>query len=105
MKRFYLFLLLFLFTLTGCKSSILDDPTTVIQFSVPEDSYVNLTIENNYNTIIKTFYSGEEKDAGTYQVTFDANNLAEGVYYYTVELRGVNSNFYSKTTRYLLLIK
>ena len=46
----------------------------------------------------------EVQMAGYYQVSFEINNLAEGIYYYTLELKG-ESGSYSKTTKNMLLIK
>jgi len=90
--------------IAGCKSSILTDPTTTINYSVPVTSHVKLTVENNYNTLIATLVDTVESP-GAHRVFFDANSIAEGVYYYTIELKGVNNNFYLKTTKTMLLVK
>jgi len=87
----------------GCNSSIVDDPATTIQYSVPERSQVKLYVENSYDTIIATLVD-EVQMAGYYQVSFEINNLAEGIYFYTLELKG-ESGSYSKTTKNMLLIK
>ncbi len=50
MKLLSLTTLVLVIILFGCKSSILDDPSTIIRYSVPEISMVKLTIENSYNT-------------------------------------------------------
>lgn len=100
LKKFILFILFFLF---GCNSSILDDPSISIRFQVHEDSYVKLSIINSYDTLIAILVD-EEKSAGVYEVNFDANDLAEGVYFYTIELRG-NDGSFSKSTKQILLIK
>ena len=47
----------------------------------------------------------KEQNAGIYEINFDASNLPEGAYFYTIELKGVNSTYYSKTTKNLLLVK
>jgi hypothetical protein len=98
--------LLFLITLSlnGCRSSILDDPSTVIYYQIPEMSHVTLTIENNYNTVIAT---PVDKDlaAGNYAFSFNASNLLAGVYFYTIECKGINNNYYYKSTKKMLLIK
>jgi hypothetical protein len=104
MKVFYLTTLILAVILFGCKSSILDDPSLRIKYSVPENSMVKLIIENSYNTIILTLVD-KEQNAGVYSVNFDASDLPEGVYFYTVELKGINSDYYSKTTKQLLLVK
>ncbi len=104
MKIFSFKTFLFALVLFGCKSSILDDPSIGIRYSVPEKSMVKLTIENSYNTVILTPVD-KEQIAGVYEVNFDASNFSEGVYFYTIELKGVNSTYYSKTTKNLLLVK
>jgi hypothetical protein len=98
--------ILFIFSLInfiGCNSSILDDPSTSIEFSVSELSYVKLTVENSYDTNIATLID-EELAAGRYSVNFDTSNLAEGIYFYTLELRGVSGSYF-KRTKFMLLIK
>jgi hypothetical protein len=100
LKILFIFSLLFLI---GCNSSILDDPSVTILYRITEESYVNLIVENSYDTQIATLVD-EKQSAGYYQVSFDASNLAEGIYFYTLELTG-ESGDYSKTTKHLLLIK
>jgi hypothetical protein len=90
--------------LSGCRSSILDDPSTSIDYQIPEDSHVILTVENNYNTVIATPVN-KDLTAGTYEVNLDSFHLLAGVYFYTIEARGTNSNYYYKSTKKLLLVK
>lgn len=104
MKKLKYFLLLALFIFSGCKSSILDDPSTVISYSIPERSHVKLTVENSYNTIIAILVN-EEMNSGTYMINFITDNLAEGIYFYTLEAKGIENNSYYKNTRNLLLVK
>ena len=103
MKTVKIFINIAMLLLISCNSSILDDPSTVIKFTVPETGHVKLEVENSYNTLIATLVD-EEKSPGVYEVSFDASNLAEGIYFYTLELRG-ESGSYSKSTKHLLLIK
>lgn len=104
MKIVYLLLSLSLILLISCNSSIVDDPSISIKYSVPERSYVKLIVENSYKTLIATLVD-EEQNAGAHQVSFDANELAEGIYFYTIEMKGTDSNFYSSMTKYMVLIK
>lgn len=90
--------------LISCNSSILDDPSTSINYTVPVKSKVKLTVENSYNTIVATLVD-EEQEPGYHNVRFDATNLAEGVYFYTLEMKGINDKSYFKTTRSMLLVK
>ena len=97
-------LILLAFVLAGCRSSILDDPTTTIQYSVAEPSHVKMTIENSYNTVIATPVD-EDQQAGIHGVAVSLSGLTEGIYFYTVERKGLRSNYYLKTTSQLLLLK
>ena len=99
-KIIFIFILIILF---GCNSSIVDDPSTIITYKVEETSQVKLVVLNSYDTEITTLVD-EEQPAATYQVSFNSSNLAEGIYFYTLELKG-ESGSYSKLTRQLLLIK
>jgi hypothetical protein len=91
-------------TMIGCKSSILEDPTTVINYSVPQASHVKLTVENSYNTLIATLVD-KQQQSGYYAVNMDMSNLPEGIYFYTIECKGINNGYYSKITRQILLVK
>jgi uncharacterized protein YcfL len=102
MKK-YLVLIVLTFLTIGCNSSMVDDPAATIKFSVPETSHVKLFVENSYDTIVAKLVD-EVKQAGVYEAAFDINNLAEGIYFYTLELKG-ESGSYSKTTKNIILIK
>lgn len=102
MKNILVILIVFLFI--GCESSSLVDPTAVIEYSIEQKSHVKLVVENSYDTVIKVLFDGEN-NAGKYAINFEVTNLAEGVYFYTVEAKGVESDYYYKTTEYLLLVK
>ena len=90
--------------LAGCNSSLLVDPTTTISYSIDVRSHVTVTIGNSYNTTIATL-TDEDMDPGIHTAGFNGSNLAEGIYFYTIEIKGIQSNYYSKTTKYILLVK
>lgn len=104
MKKYLLFLVLISLASIQCNSSILDDPSTVISYSIPEPSHVKLTIENSYNTTIATLVD-QDRAAGPYQISYSTSNLLEGIYFYTLEVKGLNTQYYSKQTNYLILVK
>lgn len=56
------------------------NPVTYIRFQIPERSNIKLTIYNILGEQIKTLLD-EEKDRGSYEVTFDAGNLSSGIYF------------------------
>ena len=92
--------------MAGCRSSILDDPSLTIPYSVAEPSHVTVTIENSYNTVVATLVDAD-RQPGLYHVSFDAGGLQEGIYFYTIECRGLSltSNYHAKSTNKILLLK
>jgi hypothetical protein len=57
------------------------NPSTTIEYSVATTGKVELAIYNVQGQKISTLVSGN-KTAGSYKTTFDASNLASGVYFY-----------------------
>lgn len=74
------------------------NPTTRIDFSIPNSGLVNLTIFNLLGEKITELIS-EWKPAGKYSIDFDAHNFASGTYFYL--LRSGNNVI----TKKMLLIK
>jgi len=60
------------------------NPTTVISYSLPKAGFVTLKVYNEIGQEITTLVKGY-KAASTYQITFDASKLANGVYIYTLK--------------------
>jgi hypothetical protein len=60
------------------------NPNTIISYSLPSASYVNLIIYNILGQSVKTLDSGY-KNAGKYSITFNAANLPSGIYFYKLE--------------------
>ena len=64
------------------------NPSTIIKYSVPKESFVTLRIYNLLGEEITTLVSGE-KSPGVYKVRFDANinsnSLQSGVYFYRLQ--------------------
>jgi hypothetical protein len=57
------------------------NPTTLIQFSIPQTSKINLKIFDALGRVVITLAEGP-RQPGVYQVLFDASHLASGIYYY-----------------------
>ena len=74
------------------------NPSTTIKFELNKASKVNLSIFNLLGEKIATIIN-DHKPAGTYEVNFTANNLASGLYFYTL----TTPNF--AATRKMVLIK
>jgi hypothetical protein len=73
------------------------NPSTMISYSVPVSGLVVLRIYNAVGKEICTLVN-ENKSAGSYSVTFSADNLPSGVYFYTIR-----AGAYSATKKMLLL--
>lgn len=73
------------------------NPTTQINYSIPKDGYVTLTIYDALGKEVSVLENGN-KSAGSYSFTFDANNLASGMYFYTIR-----ANNFIQTKKMLLM--
>ncbi len=73
------------------------NPTTVIKYSLPTESFVTLKVFDVMGNEVKTLVN-EKKSAGSYNVNFNAANLAAGLYVY--QLR--TENFVSSKKMMLL---
>ncbi len=76
------------------------NPTTVINFALPYNSFVSLKVYNSLGQEVSTLVN-ETKQAGSYKVNFNASGLSSGVYYYI--LRAGNNNEFVKSNKMILL--
>lgn len=60
------------------------NPSTKIKYSIPQSSYVKLTVYNSLGQEIEVLVN-EFKNAGTYDLTWNASNLSSGVYIYSIQ--------------------
>lgn len=60
------------------------NPSTTIQYSIVKENFTTLEIINESGVILDKIIS-EVKRAGTYKVSFNANNLPTGIYYYRLK--------------------
>jgi predicted secreted protein len=73
------------------------NPRTKIKYSIPNTSYVLIKIYDILGNKIETLVN-EEKPTGTYEITWNAENLPSGVYFYRL-----NVNNYSSVKKMILL--
>ncbi|MBA4310536.1 MAG: hypothetical protein C0425_09400, partial [Chlorobiaceae bacterium] len=57
---------------------------TTITFSLPSNQNVSLKIYNIMGEVVATLIDGFHK-AGSFDVEFNASNLASGIYFYTLQ--------------------
>ncbi|MGD8413410.1 MAG: DUF4397 domain-containing protein [Candidatus Latescibacterota bacterium] len=58
------------------------NPTTTIGFTLAEPASVTLSVFNAKGQLVKRLMAGEQMDIGPHSVSFEANDLASGVYFY-----------------------
>ena len=58
--------------------------STVINYSLPQQSVVSLVVYNALGEVVQTLVSGTV-DAGLHQAQFDGTHLPSGTYYYTLK--------------------
>ncbi len=78
------------------------NPLTTIDFALPVDANVNLSIYNSIGEhvrdIINAFYS-----AGNYKINFDASTFASGIYLYRLNAVKLNGTFLSNTKKLTIM--
>ncbi|RME58567.1 T9SS C-terminal target domain-containing protein [Candidatus Parcubacteria bacterium] len=74
------------------------NPATTIRFQLPQSGFVSLKVYDLTGREVAVLVN-EQKPAGTYQVNFDAGQLASGVYFYRLQA----GNF--QQTRKMLLMR
>ena len=74
------------------------NPITNIEFSLKENGYVRLMVYNTLGQVVQTLVD-DYLNAGRHKVTFDARNLASGVYIYKIDVNGFTD------TKKIILLK
>ncbi|KAF0141813.1 MAG: Bilirubin oxidase [Stygiobacter sp.] len=73
------------------------NPSTKIKYSLHINSHVKLTVFDELGRVVTSLIN-EEKNAGTYEVDFNASNLSSGVYFYQL-----NTTNYVETKKFVLM--
>ena len=74
------------------------NPSTVINYNIPQNSFVTLKVYDVIGNEVATLVN-QTQSAGKYEVRFDASNLSNGVYMYSIK----TDNFTS--TKKMILMK
>lgn len=61
------------------------NPTTMISFSIPQQSAVTLKVYDMTGKLIANLISNETRTEGTYSYEFDGSRLASGIYFYKLD--------------------
>jgi hypothetical protein len=73
------------------------NPTTTIRFAIPEDNFVSIKLYDVLGNEVITLVN-EQKQAGRYEMLFNASNIASGVYYYQI-----SSGSFTQTRKLMLM--
>ena len=73
------------------------NPSTTIKFVIPKSSFVNLAVYDVLGKEVATLVN-EEKPAGSYKVTWNADRLSSGVYFFQLK-----ASSYVETKKMILL--
>ncbi len=60
------------------------NPTTKISYSIPQSGFVQLNVYDALGNVVKTLVN-ESKDAGYYDIEFNASGLTSGIYFYQIK--------------------
>ena len=74
------------------------NPTTTIRFDIPERTTVELAVFNILGQKVKTLIANETRNPGRYEISFNGNYLASGVYIYRLTTQN-----YSQSRKMLLI--
>jgi hypothetical protein len=71
------------------------NPSTTIQYDLPENGKVNLAIYNTLGEQVANLVDSRQ-EAGSYELRWNASNLASGVYFYRLHVEGVKGFMMTK---------
>jgi len=80
------------------------NPSTTIRYSVPFQSYVTVKIYNSLGEKIAELLNLTQS-AGTYQVGWNAGNVASGIYFYSIEAIPTDGSDVFRSIRKMILLK
>jgi hypothetical protein len=78
------------------------NPTTSIQFSLPVDAQLTISIYNLVGEKVAEVASGNFS-TGSHNVTFDASKLTSGIYFYRLDATGVDGKTFSSVKKMTLM--
>ena len=81
------------------------NPSTKIKFGIPESSTVKAFISDVNGSIVKTLFSDTSLPSGNYLGTFEAEDMASGMYFFIIYAKSDISDKNFKEVKKLLLLK
>ncbi len=91
--------------LTGCKSSPVSPSsgaTITVEYNIPSQSHVTLTVSNSYNTVVATLVDSTESP-GVHSVSWSTAEYPAGIYFYTFIATPVGGGTTLRLTKKLII--
>ena len=80
------------------------NPSTIIRYEIGETSGVTLKIYNSLGEEIRTLVNKEQIE-GVYEVTFNAENIPTGIYFYSIQAAASTGSAAFVQTKKMILLK
>jgi len=81
------------------------NPNTVIRYSIPVESNVLLNVYNSLGQVVVNELTTGIKQAGTYDINFNAYSLKSGIYYYTLHANSTDGKHNFTSTKKMVYLK
>ncbi len=78
------------------------NPTTKIAFAIPVESNITISLYNSLGQLVSTIAEGNYT-VGNHEVNINASSLSSGIYFYTIEAKGVNGKNFTATKKMALM--
>lgn len=78
------------------------NPSTMIKFSLPVDSRVTIELFNTLGEKVDEL-TNRDYSIGNHEINFDASDLSNGIYYYTISANGVDGSSFVSTKKMVLI--
>lgn len=78
------------------------NPSTVLNFGLPVESEVTLSVYNSIGELVKVVANGMFQ-AGSHNLNFNASDLPSGIYFYSISAKGSDGVEFVQTAKMLLL--
>ena len=80
------------------------NPSTTIRYALPSEAKVKLSVYNLLGQLVTTLVNNTEQ-IGYHEVTFNAANLASGIYFYTIDVKSTDGKRNFQSAKKLILMK
>jgi len=80
------------------------NPGTTIRYSIPTQNNVSIKVYNSIGENIAELINAIQS-AGSYEVSWDAGNVASGIYFYSIEAIPVDGSEFFRSVRKMILLK